>query len=302
MAPPHLLYIYTWSPFNRRVILYLRERQIPSSHVRMVPVTAPQDRSVGDGLPPPPEGTLPILAIPPETATDDKITTLDGWKIVHGSLPILNFLESRFQALESWKSLPQPKYNMHAENMADMFDVSSNIGYQLAVETTINSWNSVRAFGSGIGQVQHAPAAKDSLKWCHREFEAVERYLDPKSGLNTDYGGYAARLAPGSRAGPMFGDILLYAFCEQLQDMYGVFDEMTLGLKDEKGQKVVTKDAFGRDKVDAGYFPNVREFFKLYKSRGDIAKRNAELGENVPEFVQGLAHKWLDGVFIAQEA
>ena len=299
MSPPHLLYVYTWSPFNRRVILYLRERQIPSSHVRVLPVASPHDRSAPDGFPTPPPGSLPILAIPPESTVEGNIpSTLDGWKILHQSVPIMNFLESRFHALESWKSLPQPTYSMYAENMNDMFDVSNSIGYQSAVEATQSTWNAVRAFGSGLGAVQHAAAARDSLGWCLREFEAVENYLDPKTGLSADYGGYKARLAKGSKAGPMFGDILLFTFLELVDDAYKRFDEMTLGLKNKEGKKVAIKDPFGREKASLGDCPNVREFYKLYRAR-DIASRNIELGENVPEPVQKLASTWIDGVFVA---
>jgi glutathione S-transferase len=67
-AFPWLLYAYPWMPYPRRVIIYLREKGIPDSLVKVAVVADPQDRNqvLDRSLPPIPSGSLPILAISSE--------------------------------------------------------------------------------------------------------------------------------------------------------------------------------------------------------------------------------------------
>ena len=124
----------------------------------------------------------------------------------------------------------------------------------------------------------------------HREMAPIEKYLDPASGTDKDYGGYVARLGAESKAGPSYGDIMPFSFLELVDGVYGRFDELTLG-KGGGG-----KDPYGREVERYGFYPNVREFYRLFGLR-ESAKRDEEMGEKVPEKVREMAWIWDDGVF-----
>lgn len=89
---PWLFYSYPWMPYPRRIQLYLREKQIPSTSVIIVRVTDPQNGnrvvdSQAETYPPRPEGSPPILAIP----TDQEDSP---WIFVRQSMATINFLET----------------------------------------------------------------------------------------------------------------------------------------------------------------------------------------------------------------
>lgn len=95
-AFPWLLYVYPWMPYPRRVIIYLREKGIPESLVRVAAVADPQDgnKVLDPSLPPRPSGSLPILAIPSEArGADGKAET---WTYIRQSMAIIIFLEELF--------------------------------------------------------------------------------------------------------------------------------------------------------------------------------------------------------------
>ena len=279
----YLLYVYPWMPFPRRVLIYLRERQIPDSLVHIVCVSDPQSGSKAPkGYPPTPKGSLPILAIPPSDATTNTIpATLDNWTLLGQSVPIITYLDTRCSTA----------YNMQTEHPEDALAVAKNMGYQSSASDAMATWNAVRMFGSRASASPSIPiAASESLKWVHREIAVVEKYLDPASGSDKDYGGYAARLGPGSKAGPSYGDILLYSFLDLVDDVYERFDDLTLG-KGGEG-----KDPYGREVEKYGYYPNVREFYKLFQARESV-RRDEKLGEGVPQKVKEMARTWTEGVF-----
>lgn len=84
---PWLLYAYPWMPYPRRVIIYLREKGIPESLVKVAQVSDPQDGNevVDASLPERPAGSLPILAIPSEGNKE--------WLHIRQSMSIMNYLE-----------------------------------------------------------------------------------------------------------------------------------------------------------------------------------------------------------------
>lgn len=90
-AFPWLLYAYPWMPFPRRVIIYLREKRIPSNIVTVVRVLTPQDgnQEVDTSYPPRPTGSLPILVVP---STEGDRSSSSGLQI-RQSMAIMHFLE-----------------------------------------------------------------------------------------------------------------------------------------------------------------------------------------------------------------
>ncbi len=92
-ALPFLLYSYPWMPFPRRIAIYLREKQIPSTHVRIVRVSDPKDgnRVVDFSFPPRPAGSLPVLAVPSEKTGEDGKPV--EWFHIRQSMAIIHILE-----------------------------------------------------------------------------------------------------------------------------------------------------------------------------------------------------------------
>lgn len=74
-------------PYPRRVIIYLREKGIPESLVKVAHVSDPQNGNevVDTSLPKRPAGSLPILAIPSEGNRE--------WLYIRQSMSIINYLE-----------------------------------------------------------------------------------------------------------------------------------------------------------------------------------------------------------------
>ena len=90
---PWLLYAYPWMPFPRRVIIYLREKGIPESLVKVACVSDPQNGNavVDSSLPARPAGSLPILAIP--STTSETASNARQWAYIRQSMSIINYLE-----------------------------------------------------------------------------------------------------------------------------------------------------------------------------------------------------------------
>jgi glutathione S-transferase len=80
-------------PYPRRVIIYLREKGIPDSLVKVAVVADPQDGNqvLDRSLPPIPSGSLPILAISSEAKRVDGVA--EEWTYIRQSMAIINFLE-----------------------------------------------------------------------------------------------------------------------------------------------------------------------------------------------------------------
>ena len=80
-------------PYPRRIIIYLREKGIPSSLVQVVQVSDPGDgnKVVDSSFPPRPAGSLPVLAIPSEA--NDESGGAEKWLYLRQSVAMINFLE-----------------------------------------------------------------------------------------------------------------------------------------------------------------------------------------------------------------
>ena len=92
-ALPWLLYAYPWMPYPRRVIIYLREKDIPETLIRVAQVSDPQNGNqvVDSSLPPRPSGSLTVLAIPSEAKGNNG--TAKECIHIRQSMAIINYLE-----------------------------------------------------------------------------------------------------------------------------------------------------------------------------------------------------------------
>ncbi|KAI9933651.1 hypothetical protein ASPWEDRAFT_620702 [Aspergillus wentii DTO 134E9] len=276
---PWLLYAYPWQPFPRRLVIYLRERNIPSSLITLVPVS---DVQFGDkpppGFPPRPVGSLPILVIP----------QADGEKSVYikQSIAIMEYIEETclagrygFPKLQQQPFLP---INTSFDDDPSLYRARHGELLALAAGLT-ESWNPVRSFGSGAGPMRVPAAAREMLRWTQRNILSVERWLDENEycadGLRHGEGEGEQRMAT-------IAEIILFQFFDFTKDCYGI--DMT------QSSGRTTTDVYGRETVEE--YPRLKSFYDAFMTRPS-ARRHVELGD-VPreEWVKAMTD-WSPGVF-----
>lgn len=262
-AFPFLLYAYPWMPYPRRPIIFLREKKIPQSLVRVVRVSVDQDGNqiVDSSFPPRPAGSLPILAIP---YADDK----EKWTHIRQSMAVINFLEDLCETKQYGFSSPTgPLMPNDALARARETEILT------LAEELLTGWNSVRMFGTGAGTMSFPEGAKEMLRWERRALLNVERYL-------------AERAQPLQKERPAtIAEIVLYQFLEFTKDCYGV--DMTIG----SGKLV--QDPYGKEVQEK--FPTLRAFYLAFAER-ESAKRHADAGETPGPGLAKAMSTWADGV------
>ncbi|KAI6357095.1 hypothetical protein MCOR25_007738 [Pyricularia grisea] len=271
---PHLLYVYPWMPFPRRVIIYLREKGIHNA-VEIVPIdfssqTALLDKHKNYPLKPP--GSLPILVLP----------TRDGSPPVKigQSMAILNYLEDMCAA---------GKLEHSDKNPGGMRGPEDPVARARVVEMTTlaeelsATWNPVRTFGTAAGTMELPGAAREMLRWVKRALAAVETMLSEDRERQAAHQ-CSALMATGGAAVNL-ADVVLFQFLEFVDDCYGL--DITVG-----SGEVVT-DVYGRQVKDS--FPMLVEFYAEFKKR-DSAKRVEAAGEKPPAWALDVMTKWADGV------
>ncbi|KAF4456876.1 hypothetical protein F53441_1087 [Fusarium austroafricanum] len=260
-AKPWLLYVYPWMPFPRRVIIYLREKNIPASLVTIVPVSDPQ---LGDAapktFPPRPLGSLPILAIP---GSDSK-----SYTYIRQSLAIMNYLDELCDAGEH--DFPKSECSMRGDDALSRARVTELMC--LADELTI-AWNPVRTFGTGAGTMSLPEASKEMIRWLQRTLTTIESWFQDRDFSD---------LREGGTRGPNMAEIVLYQFLEFTKDCYG--KDMTKG-STQKGL-----DVYGR-KEASNEFPKLAEFYEAFRTRKS-AVRDASAGEVASEKVMKAMQTW----------
>ncbi|KAH8838394.1 hypothetical protein MCOR27_011536 [Pyricularia oryzae] len=271
---PHLLYVYPWMPFPRRVIIYLREKGLQNA-VEIVPIDFSTKTALLDkhqNYPPKPAGSLPILVLP---ARDETAPVKIGQ-----SMAILHYLEDMCAA---------GKLDHADENPGGMRGAEDPVGRARVVEMTTlaeelsATWNPVRMFGTAAGTMELPGAAREMLRWVKRALTAVETMLrEDREGQAAHQ--CSALMATGGAAVNL-ADVVLFQFLEFVDDCYGL--DITVG-----SGEVVT-DVYGRQVEDS--FPMLVEFYAEFKKR-DSAKRDEAAGEKPPAQVLAIMTKWADGV------
>lgn len=266
---PWLLYANAWLPFPRRVIIYLREKQIPESQVKIAHVLDLYGtiEVKDESIPPRPAGSLPILAIRSNGEDADE----NGMIHARQSCAIMYFLEELCNANQY--GFTSPRGSLMGETALERAKMEEIMG--LAEECMVG-WNAVRLFGTGAGSMELPQAAKECLRWERRALMTIERYLKDRdmSLLKNDQIGYVH-----------LGDIVLYNFLEFVHECYGV--DITIG----SGEDVT--DVYGRQVREE--FQKLAEFYQAFKTR-ESARMLAERGDVAPELVKKNMSKWHDGV------
>ncbi|KAJ5833537.1 hypothetical protein N7474_001848 [Penicillium riverlandense] len=283
-SKPWLLYAYPWQPFPRRLVIYLRERSIPSSLVTVVPVS---DLQFGGhppaGFPPKPSGSLPILVIPQGNGGAPKEAIY-----IKQSIAIMEFIEETclagrhgFPKIPPISILPlKMPVQFGDDDAAAICRAKHSELLSLAVSLT-EGWNPIRIFGSGTGTMRVPDAAREMLQWLKRGLLSVERWMD-ENEYSPDS---LIWEASGSRKATI-AEIVLFQFFEFTKDCYGI--DMTLS----SGKQ--TLDVYGREVVEA--YPQLNRFYEVFLSRPS-ARRNPELGE-VPhaDWIKKMT-EWSPGIF-----
>ncbi|RDW61833.1 uncharacterized protein DSM5745_10505 [Aspergillus mulundensis] len=305
-SKPWLLYAYPWQPYPRRLVIYLRERNIPSSLVTVVNVSDVQfGAKVPAGFPPKPPGSLPILAIPKEK--EPKPPTQGAaaeFLFIKQSIAIMEFLEEAcnagrygFPKLDAPLALPLneplPSAGTTGGIAGDTEADAASRALLAARHSELLSlangltetWNPVRTFGSGTGTMRIPTAAKEMLGWTRRGLLAVENWFEENrydGGLRYDDDGN-----PGKRQRQAtIAEIVLFQFLEFTDYCYGV--DMTRS----SGKTVV--DVYGREVVED--FPRLRRFYEEFATRPSV-RRCAEVGDVPHERWVGMMRDWSEGIF-----
>lgn len=257
-------------PFPRRIAGYLSEKRIPSSTIQVVHVSDPQ---LGDSViepqagsvPPRPEGSLPILAIPPSDSTRT-------WTYIRQSMAIITYLEEA--------TMPQGELShinarplLHSQTALER---ARNIELQTLAEELLMTWNPVRAFGTKAGCLEYPQGAKEMLRWVHRTLAAVDRLLAER---DLDI------LRRDEAETVSIADIVLFHYLDFIDVCYGV--NLT------KGSGETKTDVYGRTVKEE--YHNLLVFYENFQTRKS-AKRNADIGEYPGEAALEAMTTWYDGV------
>ncbi|KAL4938563.1 hypothetical protein BDV06DRAFT_225889 [Aspergillus oleicola] len=309
-SKPWLLYAYPWQPFPRRLVIYLRERNIPSSIVTVVHVSDVQfGNNAPEGFPPKPPGSLPILAIP---RPENSIFSSSGeqqqpYVYIKQSIAIMQFLEEAcITSRYGFPKLPSP-VNLPINDTAigDVFDDDEDAAASRSLtearhnellslaSSLTDSWNSVRMFGSGAGTMRIPAAAKEMLGWTHRNLLAIEKWFEEhaysSAGLRWEPStttNSSSENEQGAARQATIAEIVLYQFFDFTKDCYGI--DMAKG----SGKRVI--DVYGREVVED--YPRLKSFYEDFSTRPS-ARRHKELGDVPHEQWAKKMTDWSEGIF-----
>jgi glutathione S-transferase len=276
---PFLLYSYPWMPYPRVVGIYLREKRIPESLVKVVHVSDPQ---LGDAVvdsasfPPRPKGSLPVLAIHHSAEAEKDVT------YIRQSSSIINFLDDLCDAGQ-W-GFPKSAYSMRGSK-DDMVERARITEIRTLAEECLVTWNPVRTFGSGAGvkDLHNAAMSKEMAKWTKRPLTAVERWW--KEGKRD-----VESLKEGGEGKVTMADVVLYQFLEFVRTCYGIDLLVSTG---ENSQ-----DVYGRKQEEG--FEKLRAFMAAMDTRSSVARR-AEYGEVPGSMALQAMSTWIDGIWKDEE-
>ncbi|KAL4789967.1 hypothetical protein BDV19DRAFT_373280 [Aspergillus venezuelensis] len=331
LSEPFLLYAYPWQPFPRRVIIYLRERKIPSSIVKVVHVSDVQFGSkVPEGFPAKPEGSLPILAIPISRLGNSSSFTArqqgeqateKGFIYIKQSLAIMQFLEEAcLSGRYGFPKLPGP-VTLPIRNPAigdiSVSEHTHDDGYDddgaeaasfarsldsvrhselLALASSLtDAWNPIRTFGSGTGSMRIPDAAKEMLGWLHRNLLGIEKWLEEHEydslGLNVNVNAGQADNKDNKDKGKESRQATV-AEIILYQFLDFTYDCYGVDMTMGSGEKVI--DVYGREVVQE--YPRLKKFYGDFKTRPS-ARRVEESGDVPSEQWVKLMTDWSEGIF-----
>lgn len=256
-------------PYPRRLAIYLSEKRIPSTAIRIIHVSDPQSGnavvpSQAASVPPRPEGSLPILAIPP-TADNGE------WVYIRQSMAIIAYIEEACAPRGDLSDIGAREL-VRGDTALERARITE---LTTLAEELLVSWNPVRLFGTKAGTIVYPEGAREMLRWVHRTLGSVDKLLGGR-----DLACFGRDEDPVSVA-----DIVLFGFLEFVDYCYGV--DITKGSGEEK------VDVYGKTMKEE--YQRMREFYEGFKGRAS-ARRDGD-GEVASEEVLAMMRSWHEGVF-----
>ncbi|RVX74524.1 hypothetical protein B0A52_01650 [Exophiala mesophila] len=267
---PWLLYTYAWMPYPRRISIYLREKNIPESLIRIIDCWDPATEGMlrEENLPAKPAGSLPILAIPNHGGAEGHSDK--GYTYIRQSVAIIKYIDEHCD--QGILGFPKSEYSMAGESAIERARITEICAL---ADDCLTGWNSVRTFGSAAGALEDPAASRQMMKWVKRSLQTIEQWWNDRDMQILRIGG-------GGQVN--LGDILLFQFLQFTKEDYGV--DMT------KGTKTVVKDAYDREVLDD--YPKLAEFYEAFGSR-DSAMLDGDRGDVAPESVSKVMKTWWEG-------
>jgi len=215
-------------------------------------------------VPPRPEGSLPILAIPPSDDGDD-------WVYIRQSMAIIQYIEEACaQGGELSNTGARELVRGHTPLERARITEITTLAEELLV-----SWNPVRIFGTKAGTIEYPKGAKEMLGWVQRTLSTVDRLLIDR---DLEY-------LKDDEQSVTVADIVLFGFLEFVDDCYGV--DVTVGSGRER------TDVYGRAVRED--YSRLRECYRSFKGRKSTMRHGS--GETASEEVLERMRAWHDGIY-----
>ncbi|KAF4979735.1 hypothetical protein FZEAL_4092 [Fusarium zealandicum] len=199
MSPALELFVLTWGLYPRRILLYLAEKGLLSSHqIKITPVTITQQgMSTPEGRP---AGTVPMLRLP------------DG-AIIKQSVAILEYLEDiceRPDPAQNWQQ--EMAKSANASMRGDTPEQKARIRDMLCLADEATGQFCFACHKGTVLFTQmettHALTAKLTLEFCNKNLKLLSEYYEG----DTLEGGRQVHIA----------DCVLYSLLHFAQDLYSV--------------------------------------------------------------------------------
>ena len=268
------LYDMSFGPYPRRVTLYIKEKKLPPNLIDIVPVTFDSDgHPIAPGKP---AGTVPILAIHPNTAYNPSPST----QYIQQSIPILEYLEdvldhqtldqaghdraqqgSRYPSLRGRTAFERARIRSIVQMLDELMEYSGSI----------IRWG-CKGFGPRAGgpQYQDAKAARLAWKVFHERLALLESCCDPLAPAEGAKGAMLVQMQD-ERDGVSMADCAVFAFLYFMQRFYGL------------------------EIVEGGRYPRLKAFYREF-----VKRDGADIGGTWPEGVENM-QEWVEGGFLWAE-
>lgn len=278
-AAPMTLYDLSFGPYPRRVTLYMKEKKLPSNLINIIPVSF--DAGGHPIAPGKPTGTVPILAVHPNTAYNPTSST----QYIKQSIPILEYLEDITLDREhpntteedaTTTTTQQARYpSLRGRTPFERARIRSILQIQdelTEYSVSVIRWGS-KGFAprAGGAEYQDPKAARLAWKILNERLALLESYCDPLAPEKGTKGAMLVQMQDPQDEVSM-ADCAVFAFLYFLKLFYGL-------------------DFVGKD----GKYPRLAAFFEEFMKR-----EGADIGGGFPEGIMGMK-EWVEGGELGEE-
>ncbi|KIY63795.1 hypothetical protein CYLTODRAFT_470509 [Cylindrobasidium torrendii FP15055 ss-10] len=196
MTPALTLWVLTWGPFPRRVLVYLKLKGIPEDAIDIVPVEMTMAGFVNAGEKP--DGTVPILCLGDGT-------------VIHQSMGVLSYLEEVFANIGPNMSGTTAIERARIRDMCSVIDETMSTLFGFV-------WNTSKLFAEANPKPDKA-AGERALGTAHACLEKLAGYANESKGTT----GYLLR---GKT--PTLADVTLLTLLQHFELCFG--EDLVVGI------------------------------------------------------------------------